>query len=234
MDSYFIDGGCFIPLVVSTLPKKKALELPTVALDFLAEYFYNHAVKFDNGIGHSQLNIIFEILRASFEKDEKFEFMQTLTEILKFKEEKKVKKVKPKKGEPIPPEEPFIEDVAIVHVRNCALKCLYRIIQSFLVIPTTLQVEIKKAFASIEGLYGNIFNFMREFLVDISQHENLQNAVYALSNLVFTLRYNPAAVDAFITESGDNSNEEVVDQLSKSLSEVSLGNAEEKVAKRHS
>ena len=187
-------------------------------------------MKVNDGIDHhSQLNVIFEILKASFEKDGNFDFMQSFTEILKFKEERKVKKIKQKKGEPIPSEEPFIEDPAIVHVRDCALKCFYRIIHSFLVIPTTAQVEIKKAFSSIEGLYGNLFSFMREFLVDISQPENLQNAVYVLSSLVFTLRYNTGAVDAFITESGEENGKDDVDQLSKSLSEVSLSNVEEKV-----
>lgn len=211
------------------MPKKKALEVPTVALDFLAEYFHNNAVKVDDGTDHhSQLNVIFDILKASFEKDGNFDFMQSFTEILKFKEERKVKKIKPKKGEPIPPEEPFIEDPEIVHVRDCALKCFYRIIRSFLVIPPTAQIEIKKAFSSIEGLYRNLFSFMREFLIDISQHETMQNAVYALSSLVFTLRYNTGAVDAFITESGEDNDKDDVDQLSKSVSELSLSNVEEK------
>ena len=216
--SYFLEGGCFVPLILSTLPKKKALEIPTVALDFIADYFHTTLTKFGSSVGVEE-NVIVDILVAT--GNEKLDFLQILTDILKFKEERKVKKAKVKKGEPIPPPEPFFEDAAIVRVRNLALKCVYKIVMALTYTQPNEYVPLKKSFSNIDGFAVNMLDFIRAFLTDVSSHSDMQNACYLFSSLVFTLRYNENAVEAFIKESSVDA---YIDSLEK-LPDLSLNDS---------
>jgi len=94
-----------------------------------------------------------------------------------------------------------MEDPLYTSVRNTALKCTYRIVVSLINIPKIKYEIIQKGFFSIGNLYSNLFQFLREHLENIAEHQVLQNAIYALVSLALTCRYNTDAVDSFVSKS---------------------------------